>query len=215
MHYPWWYVPYLTAPMLIAVISVVHVLVSHYAVGGGLFLAVETGHAHRTRDREYLDYLRGHARFFVLLTVVFGAITGRGHLVDHRADLAAGHRNAHPHLRLRLGHRMGLLRPGISLGLHLPLLLGPAAREDARHHRLDLRHGRVDQPGADYRHHGVHAQLGRLGLSIRLRKLLGGVFQSAVSAADDRPDRRCAAAEFALCVSARLADDPQRRGCAT
>jgi cytochrome bd ubiquinol oxidase subunit I len=78
MHYPWWYVPYLTAPMLIAVISVVHVLVSHYAVGGGLFLAVEVGHAYRTGNREYLGYLRKHARFFVLLTVVFGAITGVG-----------------------------------------------------------------------------------------------------------------------------------------
>ena len=48
MHYPWWYVPHLTAPMLIAVVSVLHVLVSHYAVGGGLFLAVETGHAYRS-----------------------------------------------------------------------------------------------------------------------------------------------------------------------
>jgi cytochrome bd ubiquinol oxidase subunit I len=78
MHYPWWYVPYLTAPMLIAVISVVHVLVSHYAVGGGFFLAIETRHAYRTGDRKYLDYLHGHARFFVLVTVVFGAITGVG-----------------------------------------------------------------------------------------------------------------------------------------
>jgi cytochrome bd ubiquinol oxidase subunit I len=78
MHYPWWYVPYLTAPMLIAVIAVLHVLVSHYAVGGGLFLAVETSHAYRTGNREYLAYLHRHARFFVLLTVVFGAITGVG-----------------------------------------------------------------------------------------------------------------------------------------
>ena len=78
MHYPWWYVPHLTAPMLIAVISVLHVLVSHYAVGGGLFLAVEVGHAYRTKNREYLDYLHGHAKFFVLITVVFGAITGVG-----------------------------------------------------------------------------------------------------------------------------------------
>jgi cytochrome bd ubiquinol oxidase subunit I len=78
MHYPWWYVPHLTAPMLIAVISVLHVLVSHYAVGGGLFLAVEVGHAYRTGNRQYLDYLHRHARFFVLLTVVFGAITGVG-----------------------------------------------------------------------------------------------------------------------------------------
>lgn len=78
MHYPWWYVPHLTSPMLIAIISVVHVLVSHYAVGGGFFLAMETSYAYRQRDREYLDYLYRHARFFILLTVVFGAITGVG-----------------------------------------------------------------------------------------------------------------------------------------
>jgi cytochrome bd-type quinol oxidase subunit 1 len=78
MHYPWWYIPFLTSPMMIAAISVVHVLVSHYAVGGGLFLAVEIGHAYRTQDRTYLEYLKRHAKFFVLLTVVFGAITGVG-----------------------------------------------------------------------------------------------------------------------------------------
>ncbi len=78
MHYPWWYVPVITAPMLIAVVSVVHVLVSHYAVGGGLFLAVETAYAYRAQDREYLAYLKGHTKFFVWLTVVFGAITGVG-----------------------------------------------------------------------------------------------------------------------------------------
>jgi len=64
--------------MLIAIIAVVHVLVSHYAVGGGLFLAVETSHAYRTGNKDYLAYLKRHARFFVLLTVVFGAITGVG-----------------------------------------------------------------------------------------------------------------------------------------
>jgi hypothetical protein len=78
MHYPWWYVPYLTGPMLIAIVAVVHVFVSHYAVGGGLFLAMETGFAYKRKDRDYLAYLRRHARFFVLLTVVFGAITGVG-----------------------------------------------------------------------------------------------------------------------------------------
>ena len=78
MHYPWWYVQDLTAPMLIAAISVVHVLVSHYAVGGGLFLAVEVGHAYRTQNKAYLEYLHRHAAFFTLLTVVFGAITGVG-----------------------------------------------------------------------------------------------------------------------------------------
>ena len=78
MHYPWWYVPQATAPMLIAAISVIHVLISHYAVGGGLFLAVETTHAYRTENRDYLAYLKRHSRFFVLLTIVMGAITGVG-----------------------------------------------------------------------------------------------------------------------------------------
>jgi cytochrome bd-type quinol oxidase subunit 1/mono/diheme cytochrome c family protein len=64
--------------MLIAIVAVLHVLVSHYAVGGGLFLAVETRHAYRTRNAAYLSYLREHAWFFILLTVVYGAITGVG-----------------------------------------------------------------------------------------------------------------------------------------
>lgn len=78
MHYPWWYVPHLTAPMLIAGIAIIHVLVSHYAVGGGILLALENRHALKTGDKKYRDYWRKHARFFVLLTVVFGAITGVG-----------------------------------------------------------------------------------------------------------------------------------------
>lgn len=78
MDFLWWHVPILTAPMLIALIATIHVFVSHYAVGGGVFLAGETSWAHRTGNREYLEYLKSHARFFVLLTVVFGAVTGVG-----------------------------------------------------------------------------------------------------------------------------------------
>lgn len=78
MDYLWWYVPVATAPMLIAFIATVHVFVSHYAVGGGIFLAAETQWAHKQENKKYLDYLKSHAKFFVLLTVVFGAITGVG-----------------------------------------------------------------------------------------------------------------------------------------
>lgn len=78
MHYPWWHVPFLTSPMIIALISVLHVVVSHYAVGGGLFLAVETRFAYREKRRDYLAYLKQHAWFFILVTVVYGAITGVG-----------------------------------------------------------------------------------------------------------------------------------------
>ena len=78
MSYPWWYVPGITAPMLIALIATIHVVVSHYAVGGGILLALENQHAIRKGDLRYRDYWKKHAKFFVLLTVVFGAITGVG-----------------------------------------------------------------------------------------------------------------------------------------
>lgn len=78
MHYPFWHVPGLTSPMLIAGIAVFHVFVSMYAVGGGFFLAYETRFAYRTGNREYLEYIRSHAWFFILITVVYGAITGVG-----------------------------------------------------------------------------------------------------------------------------------------
>ncbi len=78
MHYLWWHVPNFTAPMLIAGIATVHVFVSLYAVGGGLVLAGEVSRAYRVNNQSVLDYLRSHTFFFVLLTVVFGAITGVG-----------------------------------------------------------------------------------------------------------------------------------------
>ena len=78
MSYPWWYVPGLTAPMLIAFVAMIHIVVSHYAVGGGILLALENQHAVRKGDLRYRDYWKKHAKFFVLLTVVFGAITGVG-----------------------------------------------------------------------------------------------------------------------------------------
>ncbi|MGC8595369.1 MAG: cytochrome ubiquinol oxidase subunit I [Candidatus Kryptoniota bacterium] len=78
MHYPWWYVPGLTAPMLIALVATFHVFVSMYAVGGGIFLAAETSYAYKINNKLLLEYLRSHALFFILITVVFGAITGVG-----------------------------------------------------------------------------------------------------------------------------------------
>lgn len=78
MHYPWWYVPGLTAPMLVAFIAVVHVVVSHYAVGGGILIAMENAYGIAKDDRKYREYWKKQTKFFVLLTVAFGAITGVG-----------------------------------------------------------------------------------------------------------------------------------------
>ena len=78
MNYPWLDVPILTAPMLIAVVALLHVFVSHYAVGGGILLALENGRARKDGDAAYLAYLKKHAGFFITLTVTYGALTGVG-----------------------------------------------------------------------------------------------------------------------------------------
>lgn len=78
MNYLWWYVPGITAPMLIGLMAGIHVLLAHYAVGGGLFLGLESVWARKTQNQEYLEYLRKHTRFFVLATVILGSITGMG-----------------------------------------------------------------------------------------------------------------------------------------
>lgn len=78
MYYPWLDVPLLTAPMIIAIVALFHVFVSHYAVGGGLLLALENGRALRSGDAAYRDYLKKHAKFFILLTVPYGGVTGVG-----------------------------------------------------------------------------------------------------------------------------------------
>ncbi|MFA6955713.1 MAG: c-type cytochrome [Thermoanaerobaculia bacterium] len=76
MNYPIWDIP---APgLLIALVAITHVFVSHFAVGGGLFLVWTERKARREGDAVLLEYVRRHSRFFILLTLVFGAITGVG-----------------------------------------------------------------------------------------------------------------------------------------
>ena len=72
MHFPRWYVSNLTCPMLIALVATIHVFVSMYAVGGGIYLASETSYAYKCNNNSLLEYLRSHSLFFILLTVVFG-----------------------------------------------------------------------------------------------------------------------------------------------
>jgi mono/diheme cytochrome c family protein len=78
MDYPVWYVPYLTAPLLIPLIAVPHVIVAQFAVGGGVLLADLTRRAYAENLSGVLDYLHRLARVFVLITIVFGAVTGVG-----------------------------------------------------------------------------------------------------------------------------------------
>jgi hypothetical protein len=64
--------------VLMAVIAILHVFVSHFAIGGGLYLVVTETAARRAGDTQKLEFLRGLTKFFVLVTLVFGALTGVG-----------------------------------------------------------------------------------------------------------------------------------------
>lgn len=78
MNYPVWEIWTIGGPVFIAVISVLHVYVAHFAVGGGLFLVLTEIKARREQSPEMLVFTQRHARFFMLLTMVFGSVTGVG-----------------------------------------------------------------------------------------------------------------------------------------
>jgi hypothetical protein len=78
MNYPVWELTTFGGGVLIAVIATLHVFVSHFAVGGGLFLVLTEMKAYREKDKRILDYVQGHTKFFLLITMVFGALTGFG-----------------------------------------------------------------------------------------------------------------------------------------
>ncbi len=78
MNYPYWELWTTGGGFWIALIAIVHVFVSHFAVGGGLFLVLLESKARNTQDKGLLDFVRVHAKFFLLLTMVFGGLTGVG-----------------------------------------------------------------------------------------------------------------------------------------
>jgi mono/diheme cytochrome c family protein len=78
MNYPIWELTTIGGGSLIALIAVLHVYISHLAVGGGLFLWLTDLKAVRTNDSLLLDFVRRHTWFFLLLTMVFGGVSGVG-----------------------------------------------------------------------------------------------------------------------------------------
>jgi mono/diheme cytochrome c family protein len=76
MEFPVWQLTTLGGGFWIALISVVHVYVAQFAVGGGLFLVVIERMARKSGSKEFMDYAKRNSKFFLLLTMVFGAVTG-------------------------------------------------------------------------------------------------------------------------------------------
>ena len=56
MNYPVWDIP--ASGLLIALVATTHVFVSHFAVGGGLYLVLTERRARLAGDGPLLDYLK-------------------------------------------------------------------------------------------------------------------------------------------------------------
>ncbi len=76
MEYPVWEIPLFGGGFLIAVIAVIHVFIAHIAVGGGLFLVLTERKGLKENSRAILDYVKKHTRFFLLMSLVLGGLTG-------------------------------------------------------------------------------------------------------------------------------------------
>lgn len=78
MEYPFWFIPGISKSLIMACIAVLHVFVAQFAVGGGLYLFWMEKKAHALNSPILWDWLKGHTRFFLLLTMVFGGLSGVG-----------------------------------------------------------------------------------------------------------------------------------------
>lgn len=77
MNYPFWDVP-VGYGVLMGGIAVLHVFISHFAIGGGLYLVVTEHCGRKCGDEKVLSYLQTLSKFFVLVSLVLGALTGVG-----------------------------------------------------------------------------------------------------------------------------------------
>ena len=78
MNYPVWELDTIGGGTLVAFISVIHAYVAQFAVGGGFYIWWLERRARRTQDPALLEVTRRHTRFFMLLTMVFGGVSGVG-----------------------------------------------------------------------------------------------------------------------------------------
>jgi len=76
--YPQWNMPLAGGAMVIAAISIFHVVIAHFAVGAGIFNAISEARARRTGDVVLLRFVRDNSIFLIYLAFVAGAVSGVG-----------------------------------------------------------------------------------------------------------------------------------------
>ena len=88
MTYPVWHLAGVNSGLIVAVVSVLHVFVAQFAVGGGIWLVWMERRVRRENDPDLLFWLERHTRVFLLLTMVFGGISGVGILNQRELPLS-------------------------------------------------------------------------------------------------------------------------------
>lgn len=82
MNYPFWDIPQIGSGWVIGMIAIFHVMISQFAVGGGLYLPMAERKAMRMADKEvaaeWMRQLVSHSKFFLIVTGVFGTVSGVG-----------------------------------------------------------------------------------------------------------------------------------------
>jgi cytochrome bd-type quinol oxidase subunit 1 len=82
MNYPFWQVPVIGSGWVIGIIAIYHVMISHFAVGGGFWLPLAERRIQREQNpelaKQWRAHLVRHSKFFLILTGVFGAVSGVG-----------------------------------------------------------------------------------------------------------------------------------------
>lgn len=77
MNYPFWDID-IGYGWMMGSIAILHVFISHFAIGGGLYLVLAEISSRKLNDTFRLEFLQRLSKFFVLASVVLGALTGVG-----------------------------------------------------------------------------------------------------------------------------------------
>jgi len=78
VEYPIFDVPMLGGAMVIAVVAIVHVVISHFSVGAGVFVALAERRAIAADEPAAMAFLKKYALLILLVPYVLGTVTGAG-----------------------------------------------------------------------------------------------------------------------------------------
>ncbi len=78
MDYPIWLSESLSGAQLIAIVAVLHVFISHFAIGMGLYVVLAEKIAIKTGNDDYKLFVKKGSALILLISAILGALTGVG-----------------------------------------------------------------------------------------------------------------------------------------